>query len=216
MAKERSEQQRIEKAMVQGRENAALWPRVEAWCRHLEIKMLSAGMLAEMYQLPIGRIEITCPHAAHGGIGAHNLCQVAAYFVTENCRGCPHHEEMSPDNVGRTILAEAEALQRSLAGHDSRIEAARMQLRELVSGDLSLAFQREPTTQQSILELVALLEDETHHHEAAKKLVLAAEVAPELFSPLAREVICSHFPNLHHGRDCIACMRMLGKRERAA
>jgi hypothetical protein len=54
MAKERSEKRRMEKAILQGRENAALWPRIEAWCRHLEIKMLSAGMLAKAYQLARG------------------------------------------------------------------------------------------------------------------------------------------------------------------
>lgn len=213
MAKENSEQRHIEKSVERGQRNAELLPKVEAWCKHLEVNMVSSGMLAEMYQLPIGRMDITCPHAAGGGIGAHDLHSVAAYFIPQNCRGCPHHEEISADNVGREILAEADAIEQRRANRDVSVDNAKLKLRGLVSGDLSKALQSESTTQQSILELVALLDDAEHHRDAADKLVLAAEIAPELFTELSREIIASHFPNPDHGRDCIACMRALGRRE---
>lgn len=193
------------------RRNAELLPKVEAWCANLQVEMVAAGLLAEAYHLPIGRLQISCPHAAAGGIGAHDLSEVAAYFITQNCRNCPYHKELSSNNAGRAILAEADEVVRQHAHTESKIERSKTQLRGMVSGDLSLALAREPTTQQSILELVVLLEHRTRQEEAAKQLALAAEVAPELFTPLAREVIASHFSSPEDGPDCIACLRAIGR-----
>ena len=213
MAKKRTEERRIEEAIERGKRNADLMPKIEAWCANLKVEMVAAGLLAEAYQLPIGRLRISCPHALDGGIGAHDLSAVAAYFVTQNCRGCSHHKELSPNNAGRDILAKADEMVRQHSQAESSIDRSKTQLRDMVRGDLSLALALEPTTQQSILELVVLLDDEERHEEAAKKLALAAEVAPELFTPLAREIIASHFSSLEHGPDCIACLRAIGRQE---
>jgi hypothetical protein len=107
MAKKRSEEQRMQRSVEMGEANAALIPRLERWCSNLRVELTSSGLLAQMSQLPIGMMQINCPHGEKG-IQAMNLREVAAYFIAENCRGCPHHEELNPDNAGRDILRELE------------------------------------------------------------------------------------------------------------
>src|SRR5436190_2943897 len=100
MAQKRSRERDIERSFKTGEINAALIPRIHRWCDHLRVEQVSAGMLAEMSGLPIGRMQIVCPHGTKG-IGAMDLRDVAAYFISENCRACPHHKELHPDNIGR-------------------------------------------------------------------------------------------------------------------
>ena len=173
--------------------------------------MLSAGVVAEMYNLPAGRLRITCDHASAGGITSMHLRNVATSFIINNCRSCPFHRVVDIDNIGYAILKEWEEAQAEIRDTRQQQEEKKARLQELVSGDLSEALQYEDITVQSILSLVALLDDDAHHSEAAKKLVQASEVAPEFFSDLAVEVICSHFVDPTHGQDCIDCIYRLCK-----
>jgi len=215
MSRERAQQREMEEAVEQGEVNAALIPRLQLWCRHLEVKMYSAGMLAEWTKLPIGLLGIECPHATEG-FQAMDLKSVAAYFVSENCRNCPHHDEVEPDNAGREILRETEQVKEEReAARSAAPSAARLRLRGLVSGDISVALKSAPTTEESVLELVALLDDDTHAGEASEKLRQAAELAPEFFSDLACEVISEHMADILAGNNCAAALRIIG-RERAS
>jgi hypothetical protein len=76
----------IEKSVEVGRKNAALVDKVTNWCRHLELKMESAGLVAEVYGLPVGMMSISCEHASGGGTMSMHLNQVATSFVIENCK----------------------------------------------------------------------------------------------------------------------------------
>ena len=203
MAKKRSEGRRIQQAVEMGEANARLIPKIQGWCRHLEIKQESAGLVAEMYQLPIGMMRISCPHASGGGIISMHLSHVATHFITENCRNCSHHQLVSLDNIGREILDREEEVKARLVIDENHAKQAKLKLRELVSGDLTKALRTENVTAQSVLELVALLDNETTQVEAANKLTKAAELAPEFFTPLAVEVICSYFPEPQHGELCM-------------
>jgi hypothetical protein len=211
MVKKRSEERRMQEMVELGRENAELYPKVTGWCRHLQVRMVSAGLLAEWYGLPIGSMEITCEYAAAGGIQAMLLREVAAYFIANNCRSCSFHETLDLDNIGHVILREREEIQVQRQAEAEPVDLAKARLQELVSGNLTEALHREEITARSILELVALLEDQTHHVEAAKKLVRASEIAAELFPEIAVQIICSHFLDANHGQDCIICVRRLGQ-----
>ncbi|HKC62213.1 MAG TPA: hypothetical protein VKB86_01185, partial [Pyrinomonadaceae bacterium] len=202
----------IEKSLEIGRKNAALVSKVQNWCRHLELRMESSGLVAELYGLPVGMMSISCEHASAGGTMSMHLNQVAASFIIENCRGCPHHSPISDDNIGWTIIREYERIQaeRETAAEENTNSKAR--LSELVSGDLAEALRHETITRQSVLELVAGLDNETHGKDAALKLVRAAEIAPEFFTDLAIEAITSHFLDPEHGRDCISAVRVFGRR----
>jgi len=211
MVKKRSMEREIEKSVEIGRRNAALMGKVQNWCRHLEIRMESAGLVAQLYNLPVGMMSIRCEHATAGGTMSMHLNQVASSFIIENCRGCPHHSPISDDNIGQTILQEYAQIEAEREVVVEEKASAKARLNELVSGDLADALRHETITRQSVLELVAGLDDDTHHKEAAQKLVRAAEIAPEFFPELAIEVISSHFPDPEHGRECIAAVRAFGR-----
>lgn len=209
MAKRRSEDRMIQQTLDIGRRNAQLLPKVRNWCRHLEIKMESSGLVAQVYGVPAGTMSISCPHASAGGSMSMHLNHVATDFITANCRDCRHHEVVSIDNIGREILDKEVEVRTRLASNKAAESQAKYRIRQLVSGDLTEALRREDVTKQSVLELVVLLDDEAHCCEAGSKLVKAAEVAPEFFTQLAIEVICSHFPDVGHGKACIEAILRL-------
>src|SRR6266849_1181404 len=211
MAQKRSREKRIEDAFKIGEANAALVPRLQRWCEHLQIEQTSAGILAEMSGLPIGLLQITCPHASKG-LQAMDLREVAAYFVSQNCRGCPHHKELHPDNVGREILRKADEVREERATAEPAASGSKRRLHGLVSGDLTKALRSAPTTEQSVLELVALLDRSEHAEKAAASLLKAAELAPEFFSELACEVIAEHFAGIWHGGKCAEALAAIGQK----
>lgn len=214
MAKKGNTDRELQRAVELGRKNAEILPKVRGWCRHLEIEMESSGLVAELYQLPVGMMHITCPHASAGGSMSMHLTQVATEFITANCRNCSYHELVSLENIGRTILDKDDEVRARRVSETKDQDLAKHRLRELVSGDLTEALRREGVTAQSVLELIVLLDNETHSNEAAKKLVKAAELAPGFFTTDAIEVLCSHFPDPAHGEHCIDTVLILARRTR--
>jgi hypothetical protein len=212
MVKQRSQERERQEAVELGQENARLYPQVQNWCRHLQIRMVAAGLLAERYGLPIGSMEITCEHASAGGVQAMQLRDVATSFIVNNCRGCLFREGIDIDNIGHVILSEWEEVQQRRQAELEQTNKAKARLYELVSGNLTEALHQEKITNQSILSLVALLDNQTEHIEAAKKLLQASKIAAELFIDVAIDVICSHFPDSEHGKDCINTIRCLGQK----
>jgi hypothetical protein len=212
MAQKRNEERRHQHAIDIGRANLALIPRIEKWCNHLKIRQTSGGLLGEMTGLPIGMMAIDCPHAKGSSIQAMQLHQVAASFVLGNCRGCPHHEELNADNVGREILRAADTVVAEERAEAARLSESATQLRSLVRGDLSIALKTAPTTEESVLECVARLDDPKQAHEAAELLVQAAALAPEFFNELACKVIAEHFSDVRCSTECIETLRTLGEK----
>lgn len=214
MAQKHSREKRIADSFKLGEANAALIPRLQRWCDHLRVEQTSAGLLAEMSGLPIGMIQVTCPHASKG-IQAMQLREVAAYFVTQNCQSCPHHKELHPDNVGREILRTADQVREERSKPKPVTSESKRRLRGLVSGDLTQALRSAPTTEQSVLELVALLDQPDHAEKAAAQLLKAAELAPEFFSSLACEVIAEHLAGMWHGGKCAEVLMTIGQKRKS-
>lgn len=217
MAK-RSLDQEIEEAREIGRKNKRLWRKVDNWCKHLGIEMTTAGLLAEMSQLPVGSLRIECDHAANGGIESMHLEQVASSFIVRNCRDCPYHEIVSPNNIGEEILDEYERAQESKEKEEEEdeVEESRDRLQDLVSGDLEDALDAQDPTEQSVTKLVLLLDQEGEALKAAGELAKAAQLEPNWFSDDAVQVICSHFPDPSHGQKCISCVRALERTDEVA
>jgi hypothetical protein len=215
MAQNRNEERRQQHAIAVGRENLALVPRIERWCDHLKIRLISSGLLAQATRLPIGMMAIDCPHANGGGIQSMTLRDVVAYFVTNNCKGCPHHRELSSDNVGQEILREADKVVAEDQAEAVRLSESSTRLRAIVRGDLSAALKTAPTTEQSVLECVARLDDPKQAADAARLLCQAAELAPEFFNDLACEVISEHFSNVWCGAQCVEAMQLLAEKRGA-
>jgi len=210
MAK-RSLEHELEEAKKVGRKNKRLWPKVDNWCKHLEIEMTTAGLVAQMSQLPVGSLRIECDHASNGGVESMHLEQVASSFIVRNCRGCPYHEVVNSDNIGEEIIEEYESAQEE---EKSEVEESRDRLEEKVSGedDVSLdeikALNEHDIPEKSIIESVLQLREE-NSDKAAEILKEAAHLEPDWFSDDAVKVICSHFSNLSHGSDCISCIRAI-------
>jgi len=98
-----------------GQANQRLLPRVKRWCRHIDVKMTSYGALAQATGLPIGHLKVICPHGNTFSESAH-LSWEASEFILRNCVGCTHHEEISPDNYGREVLAEGIPVSEGIPG----------------------------------------------------------------------------------------------------
>jgi hypothetical protein len=209
MATQNSEQRKLKDAFKVGEENAALIPRLTPWCSHLKVELVSSGLYAQMSGLPIGMMAVRCPHGSKG-MQAMRLKEVAAFFIRENCQGCPHHEELNPNNAGRELLQAIGAVEEERNRPAAPETEAKRRLRESLSGDLAQALEKAPTTEQSVLNLIALLEDEEHSGKAGEALVQAAEIAPELFSRLAWDVLSEYLSDLVLAGVCAQTMRALG------
>lgn len=215
MAQDRAQEREIQESVELGARNAALIPRLERWCNHLKVELVSSGMLAQIYHLPIGRLQIVCPHASGGGVQAMQLDQVASAFVLQNCRNCKHHQELNTDNAGRDILRQADRITEERKQPSANPTPAARRLRGLVKSDLSQALREAPVTEQSILECVARLDIADQAEDAAKLLREAANLAPEFFNDLACEVIAEHMAGVFHGGDCAATLQIIGRKRGA-
>src|SRR6266498_2717747 len=65
MARKKQQDWQIERSLELGRKNAALMPKVRRWCGNLNIEMTSAGLLAQMYNLPVGLLRVTIIKKCH-------------------------------------------------------------------------------------------------------------------------------------------------------
>jgi hypothetical protein len=211
MARANSEERENQRSIEVGRQNALLNLRLQGWCSHLSVNLVNFGLLAEMTKLPIGRMDITCPHATEG-ISAHDLKSVASYFVLNNCRGCQHQQELNTDNAGRDILREADNIEKQQALAAPQQGSATARVHSVVSGRLEEALKSAPVTEQSVLQLLALLGDENHATEASESLRQSAELAPDLFSDLASAALAEYLPNLMVGANCAETLRILGRK----
>jgi hypothetical protein len=188
MASKKSEDRLIEKSLEIGRKNAELMPKVRRWCKHLDIKMTSAGILAEVYNLPVGSMRVTCPHGT-SLIESMHLSGVARSFILQNCVGCPHHEEISPDNFGREVFNE-----KAKADAQKEVDRAqREELKQRLYQGAQQALDTRDTPRRSINSLVLALQDSEpnapEYRDITDQLIQAAKVAPEHFSDEALRVL---------------------------
>ncbi len=211
MLRKRSFDKSIKEAIALGEENRRLISRLEPWCGRLKVMLRSHSLLGQETGLPIGLLSIECPHSKESSMQGGNFKSIASYFVQSNCRECPHQQELNSKNLGREILHAVEQI-REEESKPKPASSARERLRSLVSADLTKALKSAPTTEQSVLECVARLENEKDAAQAAEILVKAAEVAPDLFSPIAVTVIAEFLGDLRCARDCARTLRVLGSR----
>lgn len=194
--------QTIENSMEIGRKNMALLPQVQRWCKHLEVRQKSAGLLAEISGLPISSLEVTCPHGISTGESMHMEWE-ARRFIIHNCAGCPHHQEQSPDNFGRQVFAEHEVAKQVVADAEARREA----LRTRAYSDAKVALATKQITEKSVNTLIlALIQNQEHKEAIASRLVKAAHLGPEFFTDQALLVLADGFME-EYASSCIAVVR---------
>jgi len=172
-----------------GMENEKILADVKAWCRHLEVRQTSYGMFVQMTGLLAGRLQVQCPHGVVVG-DSHFLKHEAEAFILKNCIGCPHHQEQSPRNFGRIVLASKEQ-------GDAEVEkraARRHQLEQEAYSAAEAALRTQEITEKSVNTLILRLEQEQEESSiATERLLEAAKLGPELFSDQALQVLADGF-----------------------
>lgn len=186
-----------------GLENQRLLPRLARWCKHIDVRRTSAGLVAQTTGLPIGMLEVTCPHGVSVGESMH-LAWETKRFVLHNCASCPYHQEIDPDNLGREILAEAATEQREAA----QMAARRAELKREAYTQATSALGSERITEGSVNRLILdLLESpDGATPPGAEMLEEAARLGPEFFSNSALLVLADGFAG-EHGASCVRAVQ---------
>jgi hypothetical protein len=192
MSKLGNHNRELERALEMGRNNARIIPEAKKWCSHLVIEDTSAGMVHEMYRLPMNQ-NIHCPHTTNG-TGGMNFEWIATDFILESCLSCEYHNEVSPNNFGRKIIAANEKRLLRIKEIDSEKQIKRETLfREIQSAEQMLRHEFT-VSQKSILEIIYSLGDPTiDPSDQAKKILEASKIVPAFFNATATDFLSLYF-----------------------
>ena len=177
------------------------------WCTHIKIEQQTVSLVGQMMGLPIGPKSVECPY--FHGWQAMMASQVATMFIEANCYGCPHHEEVHPNNIGREIV-ERVAKRKD---REANVEAAQKELERLTPEEPCLALDHDPDSDESVKELAGLLPSNEHKRRAASSLLAAARHRPEVFSPKSAKVMQGAFFDPEVGSEVIETVRFLGEHD---
>lgn len=91
---------RIEEALAQGKQNKEILGLINNWCRHTEISRFGGiGMIEQMYNVPIGHMGLKCKYVAGSSLNCWNLEDAAYEFYLNNCENCEFREPVSLPNI---------------------------------------------------------------------------------------------------------------------
>jgi hypothetical protein len=184
-----------------GRKNESLIQRLKLWCRNIDVKLETSGLLAAMHRLPIGMLKVTCPHGVTGGMSMH-VEHEAEQFIVHNCNACPHHQELSNDNLGRDILARIQRVREE----EEAAKQRRLEIDRQTKSEAANTLQTQEMTQASVNRLILRLHDPQDAPDAAVSLQKAASLAPEFFSDDALKVLTDGF-RTPVGAACVQIVR---------
>ena len=209
MVKGRVAERRQLEAIERGQDNARLIPRVQRWCRNINVRVEAVSLLGQLNGLPIGPISVTCEFASSSRMQFADLRRTAASFIAENCVGCPHRVPVSLDNFGAEVLAAIEAEEREAASPRPAPTPARDEVRRTYADSIPSVIKSRPTTERSVLEYIAALEgqDSRKRLRTGETLVAAARIGPELFSDLALRALAEHFASGELGALAVRAVR---------
>lgn len=180
MSKEGNDNAQLMDAIAIGNANKKAIPLVKNWCKHVEITDMSAGMIAELYNLPMNQ-SISCKHTTNG-FTAMNFDWIATDFIINSCIDCPHHKEVSANNYGRPLIKE---YKRQLAENE-RIEKENKLVRQGIKTKLETLITNEKSVNQitalSVLKLIQLLDKEDGRIETSNKILEATKISPKFFN----------------------------------
>jgi hypothetical protein len=201
MARKDSTSKMFEDGLESAKKNAGLIPEIKNWCIHIVLKDVSAGMIAEMSDLPV-TVQVSCPHAS-GGSSGMMLDWIAGSFITENCLSCSFHQPVTEFNFGTKLLAEKkkreieEALKK-----DADAEMYR-QLSESIGALVRIEKDRAQITELSILQLLESLKDSAGREVNAELVFQASKISPGFFPLLSLDVLSLYFEDGLIGGMCM-------------
>lgn len=118
-----SHQREFTRAIEIGQENAEYIENAQNWCKHFRIKMVSAGLFAQMSELPIGSHSISCQYA-EGCTESINLPWIIPDFIVEHCSNCAYHEPNGNDLWGKTIVEDRQKQNKSRKKQNKSINSS--------------------------------------------------------------------------------------------
>ncbi|MBL8793611.1 MAG: hypothetical protein JNM56_06890 [Planctomycetia bacterium] len=207
-------QKRMDEMLALGQANCEVLRQLDRWCKHLEVQMTSAGMLAGMSGLPIGSHRLSCQHATHG-LESMNLPWVSRDFLDQNCRSCPHHEPDGDPQWGQDVLVQVETARAETAQREKGMQAAVEEVRRRCRAQAEHGRKDDNLTEHQILAWTEQVfeSDAGKARAAAGNLAEAAKVAPDLFGEAVVGALCGAAPTVaFHEAALPALADLAGKR----
>jgi hypothetical protein len=209
---EEADNRRSQKYIRMGEDNAEIIRKAESWCTHIRFGQMARGLLAEATGLPIGRHELSCPHA-EGGFQAMDLKIILPDFVVRFCGACKNRQSKGGESWGLEIIESAKAQQ---LVQEKETEVRREQLaavREELSQTINNALSSVESRQREILVLIEkLFSDEPKRQETSDLLVSCARIGAELFSQVAIDILVDQSLSAEFAQFCLPICRELAER----
>ena len=205
MTKSKRNEKQINEAVALGRKNKELIPRVKNWCSHVKIEDVSAGMIAELYQLPI-TLRISCPHSSES-FEAMNFEWNANDFIRDNCQKCKFHNEVFNPNFGREVLDNLQKIKRKEEKEIKEKKEIQQALKKHVDSLFSKKKSQSEITELSVLTLVQSLDSNKNKIKIASQLLEASKLSPEFFNSVALDYLSLYYDNKAIGQTVLRTTR---------
>jgi hypothetical protein len=201
MARTDDTENRIKEVVELGRRNKELLPAVQNWCTHLDIMDISAGVVAEIYNLPI-RFRFSCKHASLSNEGMP-IEYLAAAFILRECTNCNHHSPLKGPNFGEGIIKAREQERTAAQLRKKTEDDARAALKDEINKLIAKTRSTAPQPALSILRLIEEL-DGSEAAMRAEELFEASKMQPSFFIPEALDALALHFDHPDWGGKAIS------------
>ena len=210
--REQAEEREYEKARKLGEQNLELLKSADLWCKNFRAEMKSYGLLAQLYQLPIGSIQISCRYSKNTMEGM-NLPWILPEFVNKSCDDCKHRIPNGNDSWGMSIINSHKSAIAQRASEEKKYNEKLNQLRrETRKIPQKIKKNSKLDEKQILIYLEEIFDDDSEVREkAADKLIQAAKIGSELFSQLAIEVLISQISQPVFAINCIVICTELAK-----
>jgi hypothetical protein len=198
----------IAEAAAMGQTNLRAQELLKNHCRNGRLELPNGtSPLGEMLGLPIGMIQVRCPHAPRSSSMSSHGLDLAVAFYKDNCIGC---DQRSPTGIFPTISQEADARDRA-AAERIQVSAGRDAERLARWGDrhrrrvLAVAVESYVTRDLAAdLEALDPHPEQPHEDDPARRsrLLEVAQRAPEMLTPLLVDCIKEIAENLSDPTAC--------------
>jgi len=192
MSKLGNQDREVQSAIKIGENNKKIIAATKAWCSHLIVEDKSAGLIHEMYGLPMNQ-NIHCPHAT-GGYGGMNFEWIAKDFIIENCKNCKYHKEVADRNFGRGVIAKHELYLTNLQVVETAKKAQKKKLYDEIQTADKLDYLKTSISHRSVFVIIYSVADSSlNQNEIAEKILEASKIAPSLFNSTAVDFLSLYF-----------------------
>lgn len=206
---------RDEEIFKLGEENAEYIRNVKSWCKHFRVEMKSAGLLAEMWGLPIGSHAISCQYA-EGWIESMNLPWIIPEFIVKHCAGCQYHEPNGNTVWGEQIIKNH---QQQLQEREQAKQLYQDQLRRLSDKIQEMPRLAKKSSEIDELQILTFVEelfsdDKVKQERNLDLLIQSARIGSDLFPPVAIDILIDQSLSEEFASLCLPiCAELSGRRE---